>query len=233
MSKKAKHPAGRKHNHLWEQQYAILADLLKLQHTRVHNHTLTFLTANTILVSGVAIIASRGGLQTWGYLSYVGMVGLPLSVLWLFMLLRLRCDTKLRLFQLRYVEDCLGLGKGIFTWGNVYFNEQRSLAFTDRLGGRKTLGLPKWYGGVRASWSVVVLPVVFLLTNAALIVSIKWRWEDLTEPVTLQDLTGWSFAFGSCCCLVCMAGLPALLGRVKWAFPRTLKHCGELRACHH
>ena len=104
----------------------ILVELIKHQHTRVQDFNKTILTVNTILVSACAIFFKGDNSGLHLYLIPLCFLGITISLVWLFVLQRMKVDTDLRWFQLRYMERLLSRPKGPFSEGYKYFNDIRS-----------------------------------------------------------------------------------------------------------
>jgi len=84
-----------------KQEYSILVELIKHQHTRVQDFDKTFLTANTILIGACAILLGGKNPKLFSYLIPLCILGIAISLVWLCVLQRVKVDSDLRWFQLR------------------------------------------------------------------------------------------------------------------------------------
>ncbi len=106
-----------------KQEYKILVELIKHQHTRVHDFNKTILTVNTILVSACAILLKVDNPGLNYYLIPLCVLGIAISFVWFCVLQRMGVDTDLRWFQLRNRERLLSRPKGIFSEGYMFFKD--------------------------------------------------------------------------------------------------------------
>jgi len=145
------------------EEYKILIDHLKFQHTRRQSFETTFLTVDTILVSGAAYILGVAPLETRLFLIPLCITGIIVSIVWLFIGERITVDADLKYFQLRCKERDLNPSGGIFISGYNFFFNKKTLQSSD---GKETMKFPKKIIGVlfrfRAAWTDRVLPIVFI-----------------------------------------------------------------------
>ena len=153
-----------------KQEYSILVELIKHQHTRVQDFDKTFLTANTILIGACAILLGGNNSRLFSYLFPLCILGIAISLIWLCVLQRMKVDSDLRWFQLRNVERTLKRPKGIFSGGYAFFKDSKlessdgqecPLKFPD--------GVQGFLAKFRVVWSGAILPLLFSGLYAVLI----------------------------------------------------------------
>jgi hypothetical protein len=144
------------------QEYCILVDLIKHQHTRVQDFDKTFLTANTILIGACAVLLGGKGPKLFSYLIPLCLLGITVSFVWICVSLRMRVDSDLRWFQLRTTERLLMRPNGIFTSGHAFFKD-KLLESPD--GQESPLKFPNGFNGLiarfRVVWVGMMLPFLF------------------------------------------------------------------------
>jgi hypothetical protein len=153
-----------------KQEYNILVELIKHQHTRVQDFDKTFLTANTILIGACAILLGGTNSKLFSYLIPLCILGIAISLIWLCVLQRMKVDSDLRWFQLRNVERLLSREKGIFSGGHAFF-KNKNLQSSD--GKELPLVFPDGIQGLlakfRVVWAGAILPLLFSGLYAVLI----------------------------------------------------------------
>ena len=145
------------------EEYKILIDYLKFHHARRQSFETTFLTVDTILISGAAYILGVAPLETRLFLIPLCITGIIVSMVWLFIGERITIDADLKYFQLRCKERDLYPYGGIFISGYDFFFNRKTLQSPD---GKETIEFPKGIIGVlfrfRAVWTDRVLPIIFI-----------------------------------------------------------------------
>ena len=119
----------------WPQQLDLAQRLIDLQQARHHEHTVSFLTANTILVGAMALLlqaaqarqANADVIRDCGpplMVCVLGVVGALMCGIWASVLLRVRAEAKLRWAQACHIEQhLLEMGEqGVFAQGEQYRN---------------------------------------------------------------------------------------------------------------
>jgi len=109
-------------NQILLNEYGILVDLIKHQHTRVQDFYKIFLTANTILIGACAILLKNGDIGDSTFILPFCLIGIVISLVWASVLQRINVDSDLRWYQLRYLERELQRDFGIFTSGKTFFD---------------------------------------------------------------------------------------------------------------
>ena len=157
-------------NSILKQEYGILVELIKHQHTRVQDFDKTFLTANTILIGACAILLRGNNTKLFSYLIPLCILGIAISLVWLCVLQRMKVDSDMRWFQLRNAERLLSRPKGIFSGGHTFFKE-KELESSD--GQESPLKFPGGVQGLlakfRVVWAGAILPLLFSGLYAVLI----------------------------------------------------------------
>lgn len=159
-----------------KQEYKILVELIKHQHTRVQDFNKTILTVNTILVGACAILLKGDNSGLHSYLIPLCGLGIAISFFWFCVLQRMEVDTGLRWFQLRNIERLFSRPKGIFSEGYKFFKEQQNLDSSDR---KEYLKFPHGIRGLLTKVRVVcAMKTISLLFAIPYVVFIFLIWID-------------------------------------------------------
>ncbi len=151
-------------------EYDILIDLLKYLYTQRQDFNRTFLFINIILVSTYAVILQIKSPEELIFPALLCLSGIAVSIIWICITERLSVDTKLRWFQLRYIERCLLRTDGIFIKGLDFF-KMKTLKSPDSK--EEPLEFPGGFSGIlakfRVLWTGLLLPFLFICLYIALI----------------------------------------------------------------
>jgi hypothetical protein len=145
------------------EEYKILVDFLKFHHRRRQTFETTFLTINTILVSGIAYILKSATLETKIFLIPICIIGVIVSMVWLCIGERIAIDGNLKYFQLRCVERKLNCSGGILITGHNFFFGKKDIKSTDGQDNIKyPEGIIRRLISFRVVWTDRFLSIVFI-----------------------------------------------------------------------